>query len=98
MFTIQSNEPTQKPKGADHVTPSLVMAHSDSGPVADQVVGFAGRNDSRRPSENAWNIAPSAFCTRRVFAEHAPQSPAIPAGVPTVRSPVAPALSPQEIQ
>ena len=33
------------------------------------VVGSAGRNDSPRRSQNAWNIAPSAFCARRVFAD-----------------------------
>src|ERR1700692_1789263 len=38
------------------------------------VVGSAGRNDSPRPSQNTWNIAPSAFCARRVFAEYAPSA------------------------
>ena len=38
------------------------------------VFGSAGRNDSPRPSQNAWNIAPSAFCARRVFAEYAPSA------------------------
>src|ERR1700692_2826125 len=38
------------------------------------VVGSAGRTDSPRPSQNAWNIAPSAFCARSVFAEYAPSA------------------------
>jgi hypothetical protein len=38
---------------------------------ARMVVGSAGRNDSPRASQNTWNIAPSAFCARRVFAEYA---------------------------
>src|SRR5229473_6744339 len=41
---------------------------------ARMVVGSAGRNDSPRPSQNTWNIAPSAFCARRVFAEYAPSA------------------------
>jgi hypothetical protein len=41
---------------------------------ARMVFGSAGRNDSPRPSQNAWNIAPSAFCARSVFAEYAPSA------------------------
>jgi hypothetical protein len=38
------------------------------------VAGPAGKNGSPRPSQNAWNIAPSAFCARSVFAEYAPSA------------------------
>jgi hypothetical protein len=33
------------------------------------VAGSAGRYDSPRSSQNAWKIAPSAFCALSVFAQ-----------------------------
>jgi hypothetical protein len=38
------------------------------------ILGSAGRNDSPRSSQNAWKMAPSAFCARSVFAEYAPSA------------------------
>ena len=41
---------------------------------ARMVIGSAGRNDSPRPSQNTWKIAPTAFSARKLFAEQAPSA------------------------
>jgi hypothetical protein len=62
------------------------------------VAGSAGRNESPRPLQNAWNIVRSAFCARSVLAENA--SSAIlchSCRRPTALLSVAQALAPRKI-